>query len=159
MKDKMDRREFVKTSMALGVGAFAAPGTGIRLVELSDTDAPSERPSIEKRVLGRTKAEISAVSFGAMRCKNPMVLHRALDLGMNYIDTAHCYSNGKNEIMVGKVMKTRRKEAFLATKVHNHNKGGWIAKEDMIRSVEASLQSLQTDYVDLIQIHYSLQRC
>jgi hypothetical protein len=74
-------------------------------------------------------------------------LNRALDLGMNYIDTASAYGNGESERRVGNVMKTRRKEVFLATKVADRE------ADKAMRTIEQSLQRLETDRVDLLHIH------
>jgi aryl-alcohol dehydrogenase-like predicted oxidoreductase len=77
------------------------------------------------------------------------VIHTALDAGINYIDTAPSYGNGHSETIIGEVMKTRRNECFLATKVGAHGKD----KAAVIRSVEESLKRLRSDYVDVIQFH------
>jgi len=74
-------------------------------------------------------------------------LNRALDLGINYIDTAPAYGNGESERRVGSVMKTRRKEVFLATKVADRE------ADKAMRTIEQSLQRLETDRVDLLHIH------
>ncbi len=85
------------------------------------------------------------------------IIHRALDAGINFIDTADVYSRGESEEIVGKALKGRRDNVVLATKVHGAmgddpnefgNSRRWIIKE-----VENSLRRLQTDYVDLYQIH------
>lgn len=72
----------------------------------------------------------------------------ALDLGINYIDTAPSYGKGHSEELIGDVMKRRRGDCFLATK--SAWEGG---KEEVIKSVEDSLRRLKTDYVDVIQLH------
>ena len=75
-------------------------------------------------------------------------VNTALDSGINYIDTAPAYGNGHSETLIGEVMRTRRSECFLATKAD------WDAtKEQVIASCEASLRRLQTDYVDVLQLH------
>ena len=76
-------------------------------------------------------------------------IHKALDSGINYVDTAPGYGNGHSESLIGEVMRTRRHECFLATKV------GWrgMGKKAVMDSVHASLKRLQTDYVDVIQFH------
>jgi aryl-alcohol dehydrogenase-like predicted oxidoreductase len=85
------------------------------------------------------------------------IIHRALDAGINFIDTADAYSAGESEEIVGKALKGRRDDVVLATKVHfpvddepNHrgNSRRWIITE-----VENSLRRLQTDWIDLYQIH------
>jgi predicted aldo/keto reductase-like oxidoreductase len=74
-------------------------------------------------------------------------VNHALDMGITYMDTAYAYGNGVSEERVGKVMKTRRKEVFLATKVPV--RGG----DEAMRIIEGSLKRLQTDQVDLLHIH------
>lgn len=76
-------------------------------------------------------------------------MQRALDLGINYIDTAPGYGDGHSEKLIGEVMSTRRQECVLATKV------GWqgMDKQAVIQSIEASLRRLRTDYVDIVQFH------
>jgi aryl-alcohol dehydrogenase-like predicted oxidoreductase len=85
------------------------------------------------------------------------IIHRALDAGINFIDTADVYSRGESEEIVGKALKGRRDDVVLATKIHGPmgddpnqrgNSRRWIAKE-----VEASLRRLGTDWIDLYQIH------
>jgi predicted aldo/keto reductase-like oxidoreductase len=73
------------------------------------------------------------------------IVHRALDLGVNYIDTARAYADSEEKI--GQVMKTRRDECFLATKSHAPT------YKEFLEHVETSLRNLQTDHVDLLQIH------
>ena len=118
------------------------------------------------RSLGRTGIEVSpyclgAMMFGAMG--NPdhddsiRIIHRALDAGINFIDTADVYSQGESEEIVGKALQGRRDDVVLASKVHypmgddpNHrgNSRRWI-----ITAVETSLRRLQTDHIDLYQVH------
>ena len=76
-------------------------------------------------------------------------IHRALDLGINYIDTAPGYGDGHSERLIGEVMRTRRDECVLATKV------GWkgLDEEAVKSSVRASLARLRTEYVDVVQVH------
>lgn len=76
-------------------------------------------------------------------------IHRALDRGINYLDTAPGYGNGHSESIIGEVMRSRRDQCVLATKV------GWngLDKAAVITSVHASLERLQTEYVDVIQFH------
>jgi aryl-alcohol dehydrogenase-like predicted oxidoreductase len=119
------------------------------------------------RTLGRTGVEVSPLCLGAMMFGawgNPdhddsvRVIHRALDAGINFIDTADVYSRGESEEIVGRALAGgRRDDVVLATKVHgtmgdDRNQQGnsrrWIIKE-----VEASLKRLQTDWIDLYQIH------
>ncbi|HEX3790070.1 MAG TPA: aldo/keto reductase [Pseudonocardiaceae bacterium] len=118
------------------------------------------------RTLGRTGIQVSpyclgAMMFGAMgntdHDESIRIIHRALDAGLNFVDTADVYSGGESEEIVGKALKGRREEVVLASKVHypmgadpNHrgNSRRWIST-----AVENSLRRLQTDHLDLYQIH------
>jgi aryl-alcohol dehydrogenase-like predicted oxidoreductase len=121
---------------------------------------------MEYRTLGRTGIQVSTQCLGAMMfglwgnrdhddCTR--VIHAALDAGVNFIDTADVYSNGESEEIVGKALVGRRDDVVLATKVHGNmgsdpnrqgNSRRWIRME-----VENSLRRLQTDWIDLYQIH------
>jgi aryl-alcohol dehydrogenase-like predicted oxidoreductase len=91
--------------------------------------------------------------------KSTGIIHRAIELGINYFDTADLYNKGLNEVLVGKALKSKRKELILATKVGNQIRtdgSGWDwnpRKEYIIAAVEKSLSRLQTDYIDLYQLH------
>jgi aryl-alcohol dehydrogenase-like predicted oxidoreductase len=118
------------------------------------------------RTLGGTGMEVSVYCLGAMMfgsAGNPdhdesiRIIHAALDEGINFVDTADMYSAGESEEIVGKALRGRRDEVILATKVHfpmgeGRNRGGnsrrWIMHE-----VEESLRRLDTDWIDLYQIH------
>jgi aryl-alcohol dehydrogenase-like predicted oxidoreductase len=121
---------------------------------------------MEQRRLGRTGVSVSKLCLGAMMFgdwgtkdhdESIRIIHRALDAGINFIDTADVYSRGESEEIVGKALAGRRDEVVLATKVHspmdddpNHqgNSRRWIMRE-----VEDSLRRLGTDWIDLYQIH------
>ena len=118
------------------------------------------------RPLGATGVQVSALCLGTMmfgEWGNPdhddsiRIIHRALDEGINFVDTADVYSAGESEEIVGKALKGRRDDVVLATKFHgvmgedpNHrgNSRRWIFQE-----VENSLRRLQTDWIDLYQVH------
>src|SRR5437660_5191717 len=122
---------------------------------------------MEYRSLGSTGMMVSPLCLGAMMfggCGNPdhddcvRLIHRALDAGINFIDTADVYSRGESEEIVGKALAGgRRDNVVLATKVHGTmgedpnefgNSRRWI-----VREVENSLRRLKTDWIDLYQIH------
>jgi aryl-alcohol dehydrogenase-like predicted oxidoreductase len=121
---------------------------------------------MKRRTLGRTGLEISPIAFGGATITythkttgwNPrspegrrdvvQTIHHALDRGINYIDTSPLYGDGYSEEMVGEVMKTRRKDCVLASKSwYEHD------KQATIDSVHASLKRLNTDHIDVLQIH------
>jgi aryl-alcohol dehydrogenase-like predicted oxidoreductase len=122
---------------------------------------------MELRPLGRTGVEVSPLCLGAMMFgawgerdhdESIRIIHRALDAGVNFIDTADVYSRGESEEIVGKALAGgRRDDVVLATKVHGSmgddpnqrgNSRRWI-----VREVEDSLRRLGTDWIDLYQIH------
>jgi aryl-alcohol dehydrogenase-like predicted oxidoreductase len=118
------------------------------------------------RVLGGTGIEVSAYCLGTMMfgpagngdhddCGR--IVHAALEAGINFIDTADMYSAGESERIVGKALRGRRDDVVLATKVHfpmdkGPNSGG-NSRRWIIREVEDSLRRLQTEWIDLYQIH------
>ncbi len=143
----VSRREFVRRTLAGGL-ALAIP----HVAKANADGQRKEPPRVQYRTLGRTGLKVSVVGFGAMRTSDPNVIHHALDLGVNYIDTACCYMDGNNEVIVGTVLKSRRDDTYIATKVH-------IASEKkMMASVERSLKRLQTDVIDVIQLHSMKKR-
>jgi len=87
------------------------------------------------------------------------LVHRSLDAGINFIDTANVYAAGESETMVGQALKGRRHEVVLATKVRGRMGPGpnhvGLSRLHIVESVEASLKRLGTDYIDLYQIHRS----
>ncbi|MGH6859347.1 MAG: aldo/keto reductase [Phyllobacterium sp.] len=118
------------------------------------------------RTLGRTGIKVSPYCLGAMMfgaVGNPdhadsiRIIHKALDAGINFIDTADAYSHGESEEIVGKALKGRRDTVVLATKAHlpmgddpnsQGNSRRWLTRE-----IEASLRRLQTDHIDLYLVH------
>jgi aryl-alcohol dehydrogenase-like predicted oxidoreductase len=119
------------------------------------------------RVLGRTGVQVSPLCLGAMMFGawgEPdhdaaiRIIHRALDAGINFIDTADVYSRGESEEIVGKALSGgRREHVVLATKFHgtmgdDPNQAG-NSRRWIMREVEASLKRLQTDWIDLYQVH------
>ena len=99
--------------------------------------------------LGRTGLKVSIVSMGAMRTTEPVVMQAAFDQGVNYVDTARSYQGGNNERIVGRALRGYRDKVFIASKVGMVEPVGHI-----VRSVEESLASLQTDHIDVLQLHH-----
>jgi aryl-alcohol dehydrogenase-like predicted oxidoreductase len=121
---------------------------------------------MEYRTLGRTGVKVSPLCLGAMNFPEPSgekqsveIINRALDGGINFIDTANVYNRGESEKIVGRTLKEngRRGEVVLATKVYGTmgdgpNEGG-VSRYHIIQSCEDSLRRLQTDRIDLYQLH------
>jgi predicted aldo/keto reductase-like oxidoreductase len=142
--NELNRRDFVRTALMGGVASVVS----WRFAGQSKKDkARQDEVNVQYRTLGRTGLKVSVVSYGAMRTSDPNVIHHALDKGINYIDTARGYMNGNNEIIVGNVLKTHRKETYIATKLRLGSEA------EMMNSVATSLKCLQTDMIDVIQFH------
>ena len=121
---------------------------------------------MQYRALGKTGIKVSPYCLGAMMFgalgnadhdDSIRIIHKALDAGINFIDTADAYSRGESEEIVGKALKGRRDDIVLATKAHlpmgdDPNQRG-TSRRWLTRELEASLRRLQTDHVDLYQIH------
>jgi aryl-alcohol dehydrogenase-like predicted oxidoreductase len=149
----MNRREFLKS---LGVACAAG-------VAVSDVHAqPATDPSVVKiarlpqRALGKTGETVSCLGLGGVIGMSlpPSAEHdpvaiaeTALNLGITYFDTSPDYNNGQSETNYGQVLARRRKEVFVATKTNARTYDGTM------RSIEQSLKRLQTDHVDLLQVH------
>ncbi|MBC9718803.1 aldo/keto reductase [Streptomyces sp. TRM66268-LWL] len=118
------------------------------------------------RVLGKTGIEVSTHCLGTMMFgavgnadheDGARIIHAALDAGINFVDTADMYSAGECEEIVGKALKGRRDDVVLATKVHfplgeGRNRSG-NSRRWIVRAVEDSLRRLDTDWIDLYQVH------
>lgn len=120
--------------------------------------------SIKTRVLGNSGFEIGEISFGCMSLGNNQnlnnkLLRTAFDSGINFFDTADLYDKGRNEESVGEALKPIRQQVILATKVGNQwreDGSGWDwnpTRRYILEAVEHSLERLQTDYIDLYQLH------
>src|SRR5512136_2653269 len=121
---------------------------------------------MEYRSLGRTGVKVSPVCLGAMNFGGPTgkedsiaIINRALEAGINFIDTANVYSAGESERIVGEALKEngRREQVVLATKVHGRMGDGpneqGVSRYHILKACEDSLRRLQTDHVDLYQMH------
>jgi aryl-alcohol dehydrogenase-like predicted oxidoreductase len=121
---------------------------------------------MEYRALGRTGWKVSAISFGAWAIggswgtvddrESLSTLHRALDLGVNFFDTADVYGNGRSERLFSQLRKERREKFYVATKagrrLNPHTAGGYNLK-NLTTFVENSLNNLGMETLDLLQLH------
>lgn len=119
---------------------------------------------MKKRKLGTSNLHISELSLGCMslplnQSEAKEIIHAAIDAGINYFDTADLYDRGENEKTVGTALKEHRQHIYLASKVGNRWKEGkdgwsWDASSSYINTaIRDSLRRLQTDYLDLYQLH------
>ena len=119
---------------------------------------------MDYHILGKSTLSVSEVVFGCMSLGtddaiNTTLIHAAIDSGINCFDTANIYQDGLNEKTLGKAVKQKRKNIIIATKVGNqlraNGKGlDWNPRKDhILAEVEKSLERLQTDYIDLYQLH------
>ena len=149
MSKEISRREFLEN-----IGMGAAASTSLFLLKDVAAGEPAQNV-LPSRTLGRTGAKVSILAFGCgsrfLMYKDEdsatAILNRAIDLGITYLDTAYAYGDGESETRVGKVMATRRKEVWLATKIPDRT------RDEFLRRLEGSLKRLQTDHVDLVHIH------
>lgn len=151
------RREFLKAGGALTAALLAQPALAANKSLPALPSNPRTPDAMPTRNLGRTGYRVGIFSLGgqaALEKPNNFdvavpIVERALDLGVNYIDTSSIYGGPErwSEQYIGKVMARRRREAFLATKTKERTRDG------SLRMIERSLELLQTDHVDLWQLH------
>ncbi len=154
----MSRKEFLKTSSAALLG-YGLSGFVTKKTE-SKTASKEASPLNE---LGRTGIKVSPIGFGASRTMESALVLAALDAGFNFLDTGRSYFNGRNEVMVGKAVADRRKEAVIQSKLSMNvrEQEGGLTSADVVKrvidemesSLEASLKALGTDYIDVMLIH------
>ncbi len=111
---------------------------------------------IPRRPLGRTGVEVSALALGGSHLaetkserESIRIVHEAIDAGLNFMDNAWEYHEGRSEEVLGKALEGRRHQVFLMTKVCTHGRN----RRTALRQLEQSLKRLKTDYLDLWQIH------
>ena len=151
-KKGFTRRKFVKASAAVMTASFVArPG----LASGAGTQA-RESESVPHRPLGRTGALVSCLGVGGYHLgsireekDSTQLVARALDAGINFFDNCWEYHDGVSEERLGAALKGKRDKAFVMTKVCTHGRG----KDVAMKQLEESLRRLQTDHLDLWQIH------
>lgn len=154
MEDRIPRRDFLKAGGALAAGMLAAkPG------EAATPPAPPFNPhtaqNMPTRLFGGTGHRVGLFSLGGQatleqpdrQADAVAIINRALDLGVNYIDTSIAYGRGISHRYVGEVMATRRNQVFLASKSPDRT------SEGVCRDLDETLAALHTDHLDLWQMH------
>jgi aryl-alcohol dehydrogenase-like predicted oxidoreductase len=153
-----DRRTFLKAGGTVAAALLTQSASATQHAALPPLPAnPRTMAAMPTRNLGKTGYKVGIFSLGGQAAlERPHnfdaavpIVNRALDLGVNYIDTSSIYGGPErwSEQYVGQVMKTRRNDAFLATKTKERTRDG------SLRMIEKSLQLLNTDHVDLWQLH------
>ncbi len=154
----MDRRDFLKRCLTATAGIGALSAGQLRAARKAQTPGSSYDPKgLPRRVFGRTGVQVPIIGFGAgsrfLRVQDLdqslELLTYALDHGLYYWDTAHNYTSEKifSEERLGLILKNRRREVFLATKLEERTYDG------AMKQLELSLKRLQTDHLDICQVH------
>jgi aryl-alcohol dehydrogenase-like predicted oxidoreductase len=143
MTQKISRKDFIRRSAAgvAGLAFLKKKKLLLRTASLNET---------EYRVLGRTGLKVSPVGMGATRTMEESVVKAAIDQGVNFLDTGRSYSNGKNEEMIGRAIKGMRDKLVIQSKVKFREKKKMSVLD---KSLEESLEALQTDYIDIMLLH------
>ena len=157
--NQTSRREFLRVSAA--TAALSLPAMGACA---GRAIAPQpEGSALERRRFGKTDMNVAVLGFGGAeigyektdQATVATLLNAALDAGLNVVDTAECYID--SEVAIGKAIGRRRKEFYLFTKcghaTETPGQGADWSKPGILRSIERSLKRLQTDAVDLVQLH------
>jgi uncharacterized protein len=141
----LDRRAFLKNSLVGASGAlFAVPALAHTVSQ--QTETPPKK--IIRRKLGRTGIVLPIVSMGVMRADNPALVKAALKGGVGHLDTAHGYQHGKNEEMLGELLKDYPRDSFvISTKIPPGT------QDEMRSKIDLSLQRLKMKQVDIVYLH------
>jgi predicted aldo/keto reductase-like oxidoreductase len=156
---KDSRRSFLKKGIS-GLAGVAVLPTILKRDANARTAEDGKKATIIKRKLGKTGIEIPVIGFGVGHIRNPELVAAAINAGIVYLDTAHSYQQGRNEEMIGGVIKDLPRDSYvIATKVTGpeDRKTGLFTKDataELFRSkFETSLERLGLEYVDILMIH------
>ncbi|MGA2116789.1 MAG: aldo/keto reductase [Bryobacteraceae bacterium] len=142
MNSRASRRNFLVAGLGLPAAALATPQT-----PRAQPGRPASQ-SLAFRTLGKTGLKVTSVGFGCMVTSDASVISRAVDMGINYFDTARTYGGGNNERMVGSALKGIRNRVVLSSKSHA------MTAAEARANLDTSLQELGTDYLDIWYMHY-----
>jgi uncharacterized protein len=159
-KREMTRKDFIKKSSAGIIGI----GLSTNLPDLIATPEKDKHQTAPKyRMLGRTGLNVTKLGFGAARTMEPALVKTAINAGINFIDTGRSYANGKNEEMIGNVIKGFRDKVIIQSKMKipirekgdelKSDKASKKIKKIMESALKQSLKALQTDYIDIMLLH------
>lgn len=159
-KKKIKRREFLSGTISC-IAPIGILGISNRIIPWYDHETADQNPEkkVIYRTLGKTGIKLPIVNMGVMNTLDPALVRRSYEIGVRHFDTAAWYMQGKNEEMVGKVIKEMniRDQVVIGTKVYIPHQQRTMspeqAKEEYLRIAGESLERLQTDYVDILYSH------
>ncbi len=158
-KGTIGRRDFMKSTVAGVGGLFLLPSIG-RSEEVKTADSKGKERKFVYRTLGKTGLKLPVINMGVMLTDNPNIIRTALDSGMKLLDTSHAYMGGRNEEVIGEVLKGRSRDSYyIATKVNlpqDRTKGLYTegaTTEEFLKRLDISLKRLGIDYVDILHLH------
>ncbi len=146
-REGLSRRELLRGSAALG--ALTAAGAAAE----PEAAAAPRAGGMRYRRLGRTGLQVSEIGFGGYPVDDPDVVRYAVDQGINYFDTSHCYRGGRSEEVLGEGLRGRRDKVVLATKWCPHHVGKPARKRHFLEMLDGSLRRLRSDRVDVLLNH------
>ncbi|HHJ09414.1 MAG TPA: hypothetical protein ENK25_00795 [Bacteroidetes bacterium] len=161
-KTHVNRRGFLRTTLLGAAGSVAATGLVRGNAVLLKKEDLDDKQGFITRKLGKTNIVVPIVSMGVMRADNPGLVKAALDKGIKLLDTAHTYQGGRNEEMLGKLLKDYpRNSYYIATKIkpdgYNKKKGTFTdaskVKTSYMDKFNTSLKRLGLEYVDILYLH------
>jgi hypothetical protein len=165
--NELKRREFLKRGLT-GLAAVGAIPGAVTAVALASADSrkagvgeTQTQTKLIVRTLGKTGLKIPVVSMGVMNADNPAVVQAALDSGIFMLDTAHGYQRGRNEQMIGQVIKGKPRDSYMiATKVPGPGKDksmkgleGEALQKNFLDKFDLSLGRLGLDHVEILYLH------
>jgi predicted aldo/keto reductase-like oxidoreductase len=160
MKGNMvGRRDFMKTSLAGFGGIFLLSAVDQRPEE-KIIDVKGKKQKLVYRTLGRTGLKLPVINMGVMNSDNPNLIRAALDSGIVLLDTAHAYMQGRNEEVIGSVIKGRPRDSYyIGSKVslpQDRTTGSYISgatEAEFLKKLDLSLTRLGIDHVDILYHH------
>ena len=149
----MTRREFLRNSALAAIGSrVPANGPFAHEAKAEKSVDRFRKGSMIYRRLGRTDLFLSEIGLGGSPPPPEPVFRRAIEMGVNYVDTSSVYLNGNSERRIGEILRGMRGKFHIATKFH-FSRGWQDTRDALIREAEGSLQRLRTDYLDILLAH------
>ena len=147
-----NRRDILKWGSAAGIAGGILSSNALASVPKA-SKTPKTLPEVKKyKTLGRTGLKISDISFGSSQLRSGQedLVRHAMDRGINYLDSAHSYSRGQSETVIGNAIKGKRDQVYLVSKAHTNAR--WTS-EEIMEHLDESLKRLKTDHVEVYLNH------